>query len=213
MTGLRYATTLMAVVALLLIITPIQAFGHRVPTKSGPTRSNSVSRLTRCQCRQVGSKVQGRPPFHESPTQPPADQFRARPKPRQETEQNSSAGREQSKKVATATWAPRVSSAKRSRSRVVVAPRSFLDAGTEVLPGELRRSLVRFCVGALAYIAPHASETPSRKRRSNNPSLKWLGSRSRRSKSPADSLFALSRQGAGDEERGRLFEGSACGSH
>ena len=52
------------------------------------------------------------------------------------------------------------------------------------------------------------------KRRSNNPSLKRPDSRSRRSKNPAaDSLFALSRQRAGDEERGRLFEGSACGSH
>ena len=52
------------------------------------------------------------------------------------------------------------------------------------------------------------------KRRSNNPSLNRPGFRSRRSKNPAaDSLFALSRQRAGDEERGRLFEGSACGSH
>lgn len=30
----------------------------------------------------------------------------------------------------------RITSAKRTRSRVVVVPRSFLDAGTEVLPGE-----------------------------------------------------------------------------
>jgi hypothetical protein len=52
------------------------------------------------------------------------------------------------------------------------------------------------------------------KRRSNNPSLNRPGFRSRRSKNPAaDSLFALSRQRAGDEERGRLFEGAACGSH
>ncbi|MEI7601831.1 MAG: SRPBCC domain-containing protein, partial [Aestuariivirga sp.] len=51
------------------------------------------------------------------------------------------------------------------------------------------------------------------KRRSNNPSLKRPGSRSRRSKTPAtDSLFAFSRQRAGDEGRGRLFEGAACGS-
>ena len=51
------------------------------------------------------------------------------------------------------------------------------------------------------------------KRRSNNPSLKRPGSRSRRSKNPAaDSLFALIRRRAGDEERGRLFKGSACGS-
>ena len=52
------------------------------------------------------------------------------------------------------------------------------------------------------------------KRRSNNPSLKRPDSRSRRSKNPAaGSLFALSRQRAGDEGRGRLFEGTACGSH
>ncbi len=51
------------------------------------------------------------------------------------------------------------------------------------------------------------------KRRSNNPSLKRPGSRSRRSKNPAaDSLFALIRRRAGDEERGRLFKGSAFGS-
>ena len=52
------------------------------------------------------------------------------------------------------------------------------------------------------------------KRRSNNPSLKRPVSRSRRSKNPSvDSLFALSWQRAGDEGRGRLFEGSACGSY
>ena len=62
---------------------------------------------------------------------------------------------------------------------------------------------------ALAILAAHRRC----KRRSNNPSLKRPGSRSRRSKNPAaDSLFALIRRRAGDEERGRLFKGSACGS-
>ena len=52
------------------------------------------------------------------------------------------------------------------------------------------------------------------KRRRNNPSMKRPVSRSRRSKNPAAaSLSALSRQRAGDEGRGRLFKGAACGSY
>jgi len=42
----------------------------------------------------------------------------------------------EAKKEQNATTTTRVVSAKRPRSRVVVAPRSFLDAGREVLPGE-----------------------------------------------------------------------------
>ena len=61
----------------------------------------------------------GQPP----PATPPAKD--AAPEARQE------ARREQN--VATSH---RVASAKRARSRVVVGPRSFLDAGTEVRPGE-----------------------------------------------------------------------------
>jgi hypothetical protein len=40
------------------------------------------------------------------------------------------------KKEQNATTTARVASANRPRSRIVVVPRSFLDAGTEVLPGE-----------------------------------------------------------------------------
>jgi hypothetical protein len=40
------------------------------------------------------------------------------------------------KKEQNVTKTTRVASANRPRSRVVVVPRSFLDAGTEVLPGE-----------------------------------------------------------------------------
>jgi hypothetical protein len=40
------------------------------------------------------------------------------------------------KKEQNVTTTTRVARAKRPRSRVVVVPRSFLDAGTEVLPGE-----------------------------------------------------------------------------
>ena len=46
-------------------------------------------------------------------------------------------------KVATTT----VARAKRPRSRVVVVPRSFLDAGTEVLPGERKFTDYAFPVG------------------------------------------------------------------
>jgi hypothetical protein len=42
----------------------------------------------------------------------------------------------EAKKVENVTATTRVASAKRPRSRVVVVPRSFLDAGTEVRPGE-----------------------------------------------------------------------------
>ena len=42
----------------------------------------------------------------------------------------------ETKKEQNATTTTRVVSAKHPRSRVVVAPRSFLDAGREVLPGE-----------------------------------------------------------------------------
>ena len=42
----------------------------------------------------------------------------------------------EAKKEQNVTTTTRVVRAKRARSRVVVVPRSFLDAGTEVLPGE-----------------------------------------------------------------------------
>jgi hypothetical protein len=42
----------------------------------------------------------------------------------------------EAKKEQTVTTPARVAGANRARSRVVVVPRSFLDAGTEVRPGE-----------------------------------------------------------------------------
>jgi len=77
----------------------------------------------------------------------------------------------------------------------------------------LKPSVVLIAGGSVIDVISPRSQDEC-KRRSNNPSLNRPGFRSRRSKNPAaDSLFALSRQRAGDEERGRLFEGSACGSH
>ena len=98
------------------------------------------------------------------------------------------------------------------------APIKFRDksgntwAGRGAQPIWLREELK---AGAkLDDFAVKSGVTKKCKRRINNPSLNRPGFRSRRSKNPAaDSLFALSRQRAGDEERGRLFEGSACGSH
>jgi hypothetical protein len=44
--------------------------------------------------------------------------------------------RQETRKEQTVATSHRVASAKRARSRVVVGPRSFLDSGTEVRPGE-----------------------------------------------------------------------------
>jgi len=44
--------------------------------------------------------------------------------------------RQEAKKEQNVAASHRVASAKRARSRVVVGPRSFLDSGTEVRPGE-----------------------------------------------------------------------------
>ena len=46
----------------------------------------------------------------------------------------------------------RAAPANRSRTRVTVAPRSFLDAGTEVLPGE--RKFLEYAFPSGAYSAP-----------------------------------------------------------
>jgi hypothetical protein len=121
MAGLRYAATLIAVVALLVN-------AHTGVSAQGSKRTDTFEQ------RYPPDLVPRQAPVPQAPAQPP-DQFRARPKPRK-TEQNSSAGREHSKKLTTANGAPGVPSAKRFRSRVVVARRSFLDAGTEVLPGD-----------------------------------------------------------------------------
>jgi hypothetical protein len=49
--------------------------------------------------------------------------------------------------VALAAWPADAVVNKRSKTRVVVTKRSYLDAGTEVKPGDLRR-------GGLDYMAP-----------------------------------------------------------
>jgi hypothetical protein len=67
-------------------------------------------------------------PADPTPTQPPLATPEAKNAP---PEAEKEAKKEQN--VATSR---RVASAKRARSRVVVGPRSFLDAGTEVRPGE-----------------------------------------------------------------------------
>jgi hypothetical protein len=131
MIGLRHATALTAVVALLLDAhTSVWAQG------SSKRTDTFEQRYPPGQAPPAGEEAPPRqPPVRQAPTQPPGDQFRARPSPR-ETEKNSSPGGEQPKKLATVTTAPRGASARPSGSRVVVPPRSFLDAGTEVLPGD-----------------------------------------------------------------------------
>lgn len=124
MIGLRHATALMAVVALLLDAhTGIWAQGSSKRTDTFEQRYPPGPVPTPPAGEQAPPR---QPPVRRTPTQPPADQFHAIPPPR-ETEKNSSPGGELPKKLATVT---------RSRSRVIVAPRSFLDAGTEVLPGD-----------------------------------------------------------------------------
>jgi hypothetical protein len=119
MTGWRHASAFIAVVALLLDAhTGVWAqasdkrtdtFEQRFPLDQMPTPP-------------AGEQSPSPPPVRQAPNQPSADQSRAR------------RGVEQ--KLATVTTAQRLASARRSRSRVVVAPRSFLDAGTELLPGD-----------------------------------------------------------------------------
>lgn len=79
-------------------------------------------------------QVPTQPPSEQPPTQPPAERHDAQPNRRPETLQNRSQEAAQRKKFVT--MPKRAVSARRSPSRVVVGARSFLDAGTEVLPGE-----------------------------------------------------------------------------
>jgi hypothetical protein len=139
MIGLRHATALMAVVALLFDAhTGVWAFNKKRTTDTFEQRFPPDQVPTP----PAGEQAPRQPPVPQTPTQPPANQFPARPAPREarpaprETEKNMFPGGERPGKLATVTTAPRVASARRSRSRVVVKPRSFLDAGTEVLPGE-----------------------------------------------------------------------------
>jgi hypothetical protein len=129
MTSWRHTSAFMVVVALMLdaytgvwaqgSIKRTDTFEQRYPPDQVPTPP-------------VGEKPPSAPPVREAPIQPPADQLRARPNPLK-AGPPSSPGGEQPKKVAMATLANRAST---RRSRLVVPPRSFLDAGTEVLPGQ-----------------------------------------------------------------------------
>ena len=129
MTGWRHASTFMVVVALMLdastgvwaqgSIKRTDTFEQRYPPDQAPTPP-------------AGEKPPSAPPVRETPTQPLADHLRARPKPLK-TRRDSSTGGEQSPELAMATPANRANA---RRSRLVVPPRSFLDAGTEVLPGQ-----------------------------------------------------------------------------
>jgi hypothetical protein len=56
--------------------------------------------------------------------------------PAEQTSTQTPPGTAKAKKEQNVTTTTRVATANRPRSRVVVVPRSFLDAGTEVLPGE-----------------------------------------------------------------------------
>jgi hypothetical protein len=132
MTGWRHASAFMAVVALLLDAhTGVWAqasdkrtdtFEQRFPPDQMPTPptgeqppSQPPVRQAPAQTDQVptpraGEQRKRQPPVRQAPNQSSADQLRARP------------GIEQPKKLATVTTAQRLASARRSRSRVVVAP-------------------------------------------------------------------------------------------
>ena len=129
MSSWHHASASMVVVALLLDaytgvwaqgpIKRTDSFEQRFPPDQAPTppvREESPSAL----------------PLRETPTQPLANQLRTRPNP-VKTARDSSPGGEQPKKLAMTISANRANA---RRSRLVVPPRSFLDAGTEVLPGQ-----------------------------------------------------------------------------
>jgi hypothetical protein len=119
MTGWHHATAFMAVVALLLDAhTGVWAQGSNNRTNTFEQRFPPDQVPTP----PAGEQPPTQPPVRQAPTQPPADQVRARPNPLRQTGQDSSPGGEQPKKLATVTTAQRVARARRSRSRLVVAP-------------------------------------------------------------------------------------------
>jgi hypothetical protein len=86
--------------------------------------------------KKLADTFEERYPAEQAPTQPPADRDDAQQNRLSEAQKNRPPQAVQRKKVVKLTAPTRAVSAKRSPSRVVVVPRSFLDAGTEVLPGE-----------------------------------------------------------------------------
>src|ERR1700730_17997691 len=89
---------------------------------SEPTPSNSVSHPTRSQRHQVGSNLRGSPRFDKLRSNLPLTYRRM--------------GNTRPQGVRNLRIRSSVARARRPRSRVTVAPRSFLDAGTAVLPGD-----------------------------------------------------------------------------
>ena len=120
MTGWRHASAFMAAIALLFdpytgvwaqpSNEPTDTFEQRFPADQVTTPSG-------------GEQPPPQPPVLQGPIQPPADLS--------QRGQHPSEGAAQPKKSG-----PTVVRARRARSRVTVAPRSFLDAGTELLPGD-----------------------------------------------------------------------------
>ena len=119
MIGWRHAIAFMAVVAL-----PLDAHTG-VWAQGSNNRTNTFEQRfppDQVPTPPAGEQPPTQPPVRQAPTQPPADQARARPNPLRQTGQNSSPGGEQPKKLATVSTAQRVARARRSRSRLVVAP-------------------------------------------------------------------------------------------
>jgi hypothetical protein len=129
----RQASAFLVVVALLLNASTVlwaegsnkrtDTFEQRFPPDQMPTPPGPEQPWTQ-------------PPVRQAPTQHHTDQLRATPKSLRQSRQGLSPRGEQPDKLATVTTAQRVTIARHSRSRVVVPPRSFLDAGTEVVPGD-----------------------------------------------------------------------------
>jgi hypothetical protein len=119
-TGWRCVSALMAVVALLL------------DSHMGVWAQSSNERTDTFEQRFPPEQVTTPPSEEQPPTRPAVQQAPIQPTgDLSQRGQRPSAGSAQPKKPVTT-----VASARRSRSRVTVAPRSFLDAGTEVLPGD-----------------------------------------------------------------------------
>src|ERR1700730_12399697 len=132
MTGWRHARAFMAVVALLLDAHTgvwAQASNERTDTFEQRFPPDQVTTPPggfppdQVTTPPGGEQPPRQPPVRQAPIQPPADLS--------QKGQHSSAGGAQPKKSVTT-----VASVRRPRSRVTVAPRSFLDTGTAVLPGD-----------------------------------------------------------------------------
>jgi hypothetical protein len=118
MRGLRHGMLASAILGLVLGIAPISALAQ--------------------EGKRVTDTFKERYPDGRAPTQPPAKSDDAQPNRRPDTQQNRGPKAAEPDRVVK-VMRPRPTrtvSAKRSASRVIVAPRSYLDAGTEVLPGE-----------------------------------------------------------------------------